>query len=164
MQEPGHYTESVADQTDHFVDVFVRENFVYCYDLWKFTADAILFREIHRKERDVLVAFSGHFGLNEVKYARITITHVCFIALRLAGSLGRCLNTRHVGLVFKHILWTRQIGSGFTMPFNYFMYLFNCTVHLPTVNKLAQILEIGLVMVREFIQTLSTLDLKKALG
>ena len=36
-----------------------------------------------------------------VKYARITIAHVCFIALTLAGSLGRCLITRPIGLVFK---------------------------------------------------------------
>ena len=40
---------------------------------------------------------------NQVKYARITITHVCFIALTLAGSLGRCLNTRPSGLVFKQL-------------------------------------------------------------
>ena len=38
-----------------------------------------------------------------VKYARITITHVCFIALTLAGSLGRSLNTRPAGLVFKQL-------------------------------------------------------------
>ena len=40
---------------------------------------------------------------NQVKYARITITHVCFIALTLAWSLGRCLNTRPNGLVFKQL-------------------------------------------------------------
>ena len=40
-------------------------------------------------------------GWSKVKYARITITHVCFIALTLAGSLRRCLNTRPIGLVFK---------------------------------------------------------------
>ena len=27
------YTESVADQTDHFADVFVRENVAYGYDV-----------------------------------------------------------------------------------------------------------------------------------
>ena len=26
------YTESIANQTDHFADVFVRKNFVYGYD------------------------------------------------------------------------------------------------------------------------------------
>ena len=26
------YTESVADQTDHFANVFVRKNVAYCYD------------------------------------------------------------------------------------------------------------------------------------
>ena len=45
--------------------------------------------------------FQCEFGWNKVKYARITITHVCFIALTLAGSLGRCLNTRPISFVFK---------------------------------------------------------------
>ena len=27
------YTESIADQTDHFADVFVRQNVAYDYDL-----------------------------------------------------------------------------------------------------------------------------------
>ena len=44
-------------------------------------------------------------GWNQVKYARIMITHVCFIALRLAGSLGRCLNTRPNDLVSKQLPW-----------------------------------------------------------
>ena len=43
------------------------------------------------------------FGWNKVKYARLTVTHVCFIALTLAGSLGRCLSTRPVGLLFKQL-------------------------------------------------------------
>ena len=30
------YTESVADQTDHFADVFVRENVAYGYDVMTF--------------------------------------------------------------------------------------------------------------------------------
>ena len=64
------YTESFADQTDHFLNVFVRKNFVYRYDVWKFTADAILFREIHRKERDVLVAFSGQIWLEWEKICK----------------------------------------------------------------------------------------------
>ena len=37
------------------------------------------------------------------KHARITITHVCFIPLTLAGSLGRCLKTRPNGLTFKQL-------------------------------------------------------------
>ena len=44
-----------------------------------------------------------------MKYARITITHVCFIALTLAGSLGRCLNTRPNSLVLDSFLGTRQM-------------------------------------------------------
>ena len=31
--------------------------------------------------------FQWAFGLNQVNYARITITHVCFIALILVGDL-----------------------------------------------------------------------------
>ena len=52
---------------------------------------------------NVLQRFQREFGWNKVKYARITITHVCFIALILAGSLGRCLSTRPMGLVFKQL-------------------------------------------------------------
>ena len=85
------YTERIADQTDHFADVFVRENVAYGYDVRKYTADAILFREIQCKKMDNLMfqqRFQCEFSWNKVKYARITITHVCFIALTLAGSLG----------------------------------------------------------------------------
>ena len=60
------YTESAADQTDHFADVFVRENVAHGYDVRKYTADAILFREIQCKKMDnfnVLAAFSVRIGL-----------------------------------------------------------------------------------------------------
>ena len=30
------YTERIADQTDHFADVFVRENVAYAYDVMTF--------------------------------------------------------------------------------------------------------------------------------
>ena len=30
------YTERIADQTDHFADVFVRENVAYGYDVMTF--------------------------------------------------------------------------------------------------------------------------------
>ena len=77
--------ESAADQTDHFADVFVRENVAYGYDVRKYTADTILFREVQCKKMDKLM-FKQHFsvcelGWDKVKYARITITHVCFCAL-----------------------------------------------------------------------------------
>ena len=100
--------ESVAAVTDHFADAFVRENVARVYmtlwrrnDVRKFDADAILFWEIKCKK----FKRRFHCGLcwNQVKYARITITHVCFIALSLAGSLWRCLNTRPDGLVFKQL-------------------------------------------------------------
>ena len=44
------YTESAADQTDHFANVFVPENVAHSYDVM--TADAILFREIQCKQLD----------------------------------------------------------------------------------------------------------------
>ena len=46
------YMESAADQTDHFADVFVRENVAHGYDVQKYTTDAILFREIQCKKMD----------------------------------------------------------------------------------------------------------------
>ena len=55
------YTESVADQTDNFTDVFVGENVAYSYDVvtrydvWKYTVDSILFREIQCKKMDNLM-------------------------------------------------------------------------------------------------------------
>ena len=49
------YTERISDQTDHFDDVFVRENVAYGYDVRKYTADAILFREIQCKKMDNLM-------------------------------------------------------------------------------------------------------------
>ena len=73
-------------------------------DVRKFTVEAILFREIQcKKSRDILMflqRFQCEFGWNKVKYARIMITHACFIALTLA--LGRCLSTQPISLVFKH--------------------------------------------------------------
>ena len=53
--------ESVAAVTDHFADTFIRENVARVYmTLWrrndvcrKFDADAILFREIKCKKRDI---------------------------------------------------------------------------------------------------------------
>ena len=53
----------------------------------------------------VQATFSVRFWLESGIYARITITHVCFIALTLAGPLGRCLNTWPKGLVFKQLPW-----------------------------------------------------------
>ena len=63
------------------------------YYILKYTADAILFREIQCKKTDNLMfkqRFQCELGWNKVKYARITITHVCFIALTLDRSVGWC--------------------------------------------------------------------------
>ena len=78
------------------------------YDVRKFDMDAILLREIQCKKRDILMlkrCFQCGLSWNQVKYARITITHVCFIALTLAWSLGGCLTTRPNSLVFKQLPW-----------------------------------------------------------
>ena len=76
-----------------------------CNDVQIFDADIILFKEIQGKKMDILMfkrRFQCGLGLNQVKYVRIAITHVNFIALTLARSLRRCLNTPPNGLVFKH--------------------------------------------------------------
>ena len=55
------YTESVADQTDHFADVFVRENVTCGYDvvttLWrsKVHSRRHFVREIQCKKMDILM-------------------------------------------------------------------------------------------------------------
>ena len=45
-------------------------------------------------------SFQREFSWTHIS-AKITITHVCFSALTFAGSLGRSLNTRPSGLLFK---------------------------------------------------------------
>ena len=49
----------------------------------------------------VFVSENVAYGYDVVMITRITITHVCFFALTLAGSLRRCLNTRPISPVFK---------------------------------------------------------------
>ena len=62
---------------------------------------------------------------NQVKYAWITITHVCFIGLTLAGSLGRCLNSRPNGLMFKQLPRDpANINAWKNMCDPYIIYLF----------------------------------------
>ena len=48
-------------------------------------------------------AFSSQFAVGLISYARTTVTHGYFIAITFAGSLGRYLNTRPSGLVFKQL-------------------------------------------------------------
>ena len=63
------YTESVADQTDHFADVFVREDVAYgCDDVMKFesTQPTPFCLEKYSQENgqfNVLAAFSVRIGL-----------------------------------------------------------------------------------------------------
>ena len=76
-----------------------------CNDVRKFGADAILFREIQCKKRDILMfkrCFQCRFGSNLVKFARITITRLFHY---IARSLERCLNTWPNGLMFKQPPW-----------------------------------------------------------
>ena len=88
-----------------------------CVRLWrndvrKYTADAILFREIQCKKMDNLMfkqRFQCELSWNKVKYARVTITHVCFIALTLAGSLGWCWTLGLSASCSKSILGARQM-------------------------------------------------------
>ena len=112
--------ESVVVLTDHFADAFVCQNVVQVYDvvatLWhlKVWRWHHFVREIMCKKRDILM-FKLHFrcslGWNQVKYARITITHVCFIALTLAVSLRRWLNTWPNDLVFKQLPRDRDLKT-----------------------------------------------------
>ena len=97
--------ESVSAKTDHYVNVFVRKN-----DARIITTLESLTLTPFCLEKNSVRGFSGFgfqwaFGWNQVNFARIMMTHVCYIALTLAGSLGRCLNTRPNGLVFKQLPW-----------------------------------------------------------
>ena len=49
---------------------------------------------VENEQFNVSQRFRCELGWNKVKYARLTITHVSFIALTLAGSLRRCLTYR----------------------------------------------------------------------
>ena len=61
----SHYTERLSDQTDNSADAFVWESLRKAMTLWrrfdfrKFTADAILFRDIQCKKMDLLMFNSG---------------------------------------------------------------------------------------------------------
>ena len=74
-------------------ECIVPENADYGYDdvtFKSFTADTFLFREIEGKKRDIVMVqehFQCKLDSNKVQYARITITHVCFIAFTLSRSL-----------------------------------------------------------------------------
>ena len=48
-------------------------------------------------------AFLSQYAVGIVSYARTTIIHGYYIAITFAGSLGRYLNTRPSGLVFKQL-------------------------------------------------------------
>ena len=56
--------------------------------------------------------------LESGKICKNKITQVCFIALTLAGSLGRCLNTRPNGLVFKQLPGDSANEENMCDPYN----------------------------------------------
>ena len=110
--------ESIAALTDNFSDAFVCKMLCasmklwWHNNIWKFDTGAILFREIQCKKRDILMfkrRFHCGFGWNPVKFARITITHVCFIALTFARSLGWCLTLDLMASCSNSVLRTRQM-------------------------------------------------------
>ena len=85
--------------TDHYTVAFVRKNVARIYmtlwrhnDVQKLTLTPFCFEKssVRKGIFNVYVMLSA--GFMQVKYAELTTTHVCFIALTLAGSLGRCLN------------------------------------------------------------------------
>ena len=62
------YTESNADQTDHFADVFVRENVAYGYDVMTFestqpTPFCLRNPVLENGQFNALAAFSVRIGL-----------------------------------------------------------------------------------------------------
>ena len=81
------------------------------------------------------------FGWNQVEYARITITHVCFIVLTLAWSLRRCLNTQPHSLVFKRLPQDPanvNVRKNMCDPYN-FIYLCLLYYNLTDLKKLIAI-------------------------
>ena len=60
------HTESVADQTDHFADVFVRENVAYGYDVVTFesTQPTPFCLEKSSVRKWTILCFSGVFSAN----------------------------------------------------------------------------------------------------
>ena len=104
--------ECVATVTDHFADALFaktlhayiwRCGIVMTFENWRWR-NFVLRNQLWEKE---YLMFKRRFQRclcwNQVKYARITITHVYFIALTLAGSLRWCLNTRPNSPVFKRL-------------------------------------------------------------
>ena len=69
----------------------------------------------------VLAMFSVSFGRNQVKYARITITYVCFNALTLALSMGGCLNTQPEISCLNSFLGTQQMWSLYSIHLSQYM-------------------------------------------
>ena len=111
-----------------------------CVRLWrcdvrKYTADAILFRSIQCKKMDNLMfeqRFQCELGWNKAKYARITITHVCFIALTLAGSLGWCWKLGLSASCSNSILGTRQMlmhEKTCVIPIIYHIFGIQCLIY-----------------------------------
>ena len=98
-----HYVtlECVVAVTDHFAYVFVRKNIARVYmtlwrrnDVRKLSLTPFFFEKLEKGDLMFKRRFQRGLCWNQVKYARITITHFCFTALTLAGYLWRSFNTR----------------------------------------------------------------------
>ena len=100
---------------------------------WKYLKWAMhyLYDVIYGKRRrpDLMLKRRFQRGLcwNQVKYARITITHVCFIALTLAGSLGPCFCSRRRCVR----LWRRYDVRKYTADVTAFGLVFKQHSHDP---------------------------------
>ena len=119
-----HYLHDAINRTSWGPDWSFRRCFCSrkrCIRLWRCDDDMTLestqptpfcLKKTSVKKMDNLMflqRFQCKSDWNKVKYARITITHICFIALTLAGSLERCLTTRPIDLVFKQHPLTWQM-------------------------------------------------------
>ena len=106
------YTESVAALTDHYVDIFVWENFARVMMFENLTQKPFCLEKISVRKWyfNVLAVFSVGFWLESGKICKnIMITHYSFHALTLARPLGRCLKTRPNGRGLKQL--PRDLGS-----------------------------------------------------
>ena len=107
--------ESAAAQTDHYLDIFVRDGVTRLmmlqrrYDVWKFNSGAILFGENQCKKNGILrfsVFFVG-FWLESGQICKNN-NHTC---------LFHCINTCQVPWeMFEHLAWQPLIQTASSGP------------------------------------------------
>ena len=106
------------------------------------------------------------FCWNHVKYARITITHVCYISLTFGGSLGRCLNTWPDGLLFKQLPRdpTRVMHEKTCDPYNISQYTRFWYLSLMCKCRILSLLYKGLISIFLCLQLRVVHNLMCAMG